>query len=111
MAIFSGGYAESTDSGLMKLWCMKQLLICIAQEEGAFNELDSYSMLGLTMILNEVGYEIETHHDKISDALEASKKRHAKLRADIAALKESGGPIGGSDLAQILEADEEETHD
>ena len=70
MTIFTGGFIPDTHTGLRKLWCIKQLLFCIAQEENAFRELDSYSILGLTTILEEIGFEIETHYEALPDELE-----------------------------------------
>ncbi len=110
MGVFNGGYKPDTHSGLMKLFSVKQLIFCLGQSDDAAHELDAYSMLGISMMLEEAGYEIEQCYEKILKSEEAAEKRHNKLRAELAALKEIQGLIGASDISRILEADQEVNH-
>ena len=81
---------------------------CIAQDDGAAQELDAYALLGLSNILDSTGHEIESAYDELLDKQEAMVKRHRKLRAKLAAYLESGTILGKSDLAIILADDEQE---
>ncbi|HBT86969.1 hypothetical protein [Desulfobacter sp.] len=95
-------------SGLLNLQSVKQMLFCIAQDESAAQELDAYTLLGISNILDSTGHEIEAAYDELLDKQEAMVKRHRKLRAKLAAYLESGIILGKSDLAMILADDEQE---
>ena len=107
MTIFNGGYELSMNNGLMNLSSVKQMLFCIAQNDSSSQELDTHTILGVSNILEEIGYEIEQSYDRIRYKREAAERRHSKLREAIAVLKESESLIGRSDLDRILKADEE----
>ncbi len=107
MAIFSGGYKPDATQGLMNLQSIRQMIFCIAQDDNSAQELDAFSMLGISNILGEIGYEIEQAYNKMSDDLAATKQRHSELRAALAALSESVNPVSRSDIAKILADDEQ----
>ena len=108
MTVFSGGYKPAAHDGIMNLHSVKQMLFCIAQSDYSTQELDPYSLLGISNILEDAGYQIEREYNDMIDKEEKYIKRHRKLRAALAALGESGNPIGRSDIAQILADDERE---
>lgn len=108
MPVFNGGYDYIIDSGFMKLVSIKQLLFCIAQDESVLQELDTYTLLGVTMMLEEAGYEIEQAYDRLDKKLDTAKKRHDELRAALAKYRETNRFGGKSDIDQILRDDERE---
>ena len=111
MTVFRGGFKPEISSGLMNLNSVKQMLFCIAQEESAARELDAYSILGISNILGDAGYEIEYEYNSVYEELEATRKRHNKLRAALAFYVESGGFVDMSAIAKILADDEKEAPD
>ena len=89
MAIFRGGFEPDVTQGLMNLQSIRQMVFCIAQDDSAAQELDAFSMLGISNILGEIGFEIEQAYNKMAGELEAEKQRHRELRAALAEYKES----------------------
>jgi len=72
MTVFRGGFKPDTNNGLMNLNSVKQMLFCIAQNESSARELDAYSLLGISNLLDDVGYEIEQAYGKMLDEQEAA---------------------------------------
>lgn len=108
MPIFNGQYPPDFTSGLMNLNSVTRMLFCIAQNDSSFRELDIYSLLGVSNILEAAGHEIEQAHDELFDKYEALGKRHRDLRAGLSAYIESHGLSSDSAIARILADDDQE---
>lgn len=96
--------------GLMNLNSIKQMFFCIAQSDDSAHELDSYSLLGISNIMEASVDEVEQAYNAMIDAETRHIHRHNKLRADIAAYMESDQFLSKSALAQILADDEKEVN-
>ena len=90
----------------MNLQAVKQMLFCIAQDDSAAQELNAYSLLGISNILEDAGYRIEQDYSQMIDTEEKYIKRHMKLRADLAAFLEGERFLCKSELGKILAEDE-----
>ena len=91
---------------LMNLQAIKQMLFCIAQDDSAAQELNAYSLLGISNILEDAGYRIERDYNEMISKEDQYIKRHMKLRADLAAFLEGQRFLCKSELAKILAEDE-----
>ena len=107
MTVFNGGYTPAAHDGLLNLHSVKQMIFCIAQNDSSAQELNAYSLLGISNILEEAGYKIEQDFNEMIDKEEKYIKRHRKLRAALAAYDESGCISDRPSIAQILADDEQ----
>lgn len=83
------------------------MLYCIAQEDSSFRELDSFTLLGVSSILEDACREIELAYGHTANQHSALAKRHREMRAALAAYIEAHELPGDSELARILGDDEE----
>jgi plasmid replication initiation protein len=92
----------------MNLNSIKQMLFCIAQDDSAAQELDAYTLLGISNILDNTGHEIEAAYGELLDKHEAMIKRYRKMLVELSVFLESHGLSCDSDLAKILADAEQE---
>ena len=95
-------------TGLMNLNSVARMIYCIAQEDNLFKEMDAYSWLGVSNILEHAGHEIEKAYDELLDKHEAMIKRYRKMLVELSVFLESHGLSCDSELAKILADAEQE---
>lgn len=104
--VFQGGNQPDITTGLMNLYSVTQMIFCIAQDDSSAQELDAYTLLGISNILQNAGNEIECAYNELFFKEEVGVKRHMKLRVNLASYLESESIVCKSAIASILADDE-----
>jgi len=102
---------EPDIDGMISLHCIQHMLFCLAQDDSAAKEMDAFTLLGISGILEDCISDIKKSYSQIDDELEALIKRHRKLRSDLAACAESLSFIDSSRVINILADDKREVSD
>ena len=55
MTVFNGGFRPDITAGMMSLHSVKQMLFCIAQNDNSAREMDAYTLLGISSIIEDAG--------------------------------------------------------